>query len=62
MRITIARMAQDLIDRIDDYNNDPEPQYEPELEALQPGQIKSIRRSLDTLARGDYPDNPLEGC
>ena len=62
MRITIARMAQDLIDRIDDYNNDPEPQYEPELEALQPAQIKMIRRSLDVLARGDYPDNPLEGC
>jgi len=61
MRMTIAKMAQDLLDRIVDYELDPEPQHEPELQVLTPMQRRSIKSSLDTLIRGEYLDNPLEG-
>ena len=62
MRITITKMAQDLLDRMVDYELDPEPQYEPELEALAPAVKREIKLSLSKLIKGDYPDNPLEGC
>ena len=62
MRITIAKMAQDLLDRMVDHEVDPEPQYEPELEALTPMQKREIKASLQKLIKGDYLDNPLEGC
>lgn len=61
MRITITKMAQDLLDRMIDYELDPEPQYEPELEILSPMQRNSIKLSLDKLIKGEYLDNPLEG-
>jgi hypothetical protein len=62
MHMTITKMAQDLLDRIVDFECDPEPQYEPELEALTPMQRREIKASLDKLIRGEYLDNPLEGC
>lgn len=62
MRITIAKMAQDLLDRMVDHENDPEPMYEPELESLTPMQKRMIKQSLANLANGEYLDNPLEGC
>ena len=62
MRITITKMAQDLLDRMVDYEIDPEPQYEPELERLTPAQKRLIKNCLNQLVRGEFPDNPLEGC
>jgi len=59
--VTIAKMAQDLLDRIVDFEEDPEPQYEPELMRLTPMQNRLIKQSLTQLVRGDYLDNPLEG-
>jgi hypothetical protein len=61
MRMTIAKMAQDLLDRMLDHEMDPEPQYEPELESLNPMQKREIKASLVKLIKGDYLDNPLEG-
>ena len=61
MRITITKMAQDLLDRMVDYELDPEPQYEPELESLSYMQRSSIKASLNILIKGEYLDNPLEG-
>lgn len=60
-RSTLAKMAMDLIDRIDDYTSDPEPQYEPELEGLAPSQIRMIRAHLNFIVQGWHLDNPLEG-
>lgn len=54
-------MAQDLLDRIVDYEEDPEPQYEPELESLARMQRQGIKSSLNILIKGEYLDNPLEG-
>ena len=62
MSDTIAKMAQDILDRMVDHELDPEPKYEPELEALTPMQKRMIKQSLDALIKGDYLDNPLEGC
>ena len=62
MSDTIAKMAQDILDRMVDHELDPEPKYEPELEALAPIQKRMIKQSLNTLIKGDYLDNPLEGC
>ena len=59
--VTIAKMAQDLLDHIVDFEEDPEPQYEPELMRLTPMQNRLIKQSLTQLVRGDYLDNPLEG-
>jgi len=61
MPITITKMAQDLLDRIVDYEEDPEPQYEPELESLARMQRQGIKSSLNILIKGEYLDNPLEG-
>lgn len=60
-RKTLTKMARELVDRLDDYILDPEPQYEPELENLTRDQIRLIRINLDTIIRGVYPDNPVEG-
>ena len=62
MSNTIAKMAQDILDRMVDHELDPEPQYEPELESLTPMQKRMIKQSLDALINGEYLDNPLEGC
>ena len=62
MSNTIAKLAQDILDRMIDHEMDPEPQYEPELEALAPMQKRLIKQSLNALINGEYLDNPLEGC
>jgi len=59
--VTIAKMAQDLLDRIVDFEEDPEPRYEPELTRLTPMQNRLIKQSLTQLVHGDFLDNPLEG-
>lgn len=49
---TISKMAQDLLDRMIDYEVDPEPMYEPELEALNNADKQAVRSALVLLIKG----------